>query len=40
MTHFQMSLVFVNMTFTKEDKILIDNLFEFKDYSARHLVRE
>ena len=30
----------VNMPFTKEDKILIKNLFELKDYNARHLVRE
>jgi len=28
------------MPFTKEDKILIKNLFELKGYNARHLVRE
>jgi len=28
------------MPFTKEDKILINNLFELKGYNARHLVRE
>ena len=27
------------MPFTKEDKILIKNLFELKGYNARHLVR-
>jgi len=30
----------VNMPFTKEDKILIKNLFELEGYNARHLVRE
>ena len=29
-----------NDTFTKEDKSLIKNLFEFKGYNAKHLVRE
>jgi len=28
------------MQFTKEDKILIKNLFELKDNNAKHLVRE
>jgi len=32
--------LFVNMPFTKEDKILITNLFELKGYNVRHLVRE
>jgi len=27
------------MPFTKEDKILIQNLFELKGYNAKHLVR-
>jgi len=27
------------MPFTKEDKILLKNLFELKGYNARHLVR-
>jgi len=40
MTHFQLHWLFVNMPFTKEDKILIKNLFELKGYNARHLVRE
>jgi len=40
MTHFQRPCLFVNMPFTKEDKILIKNLFELKGYNARHLVRE
>ena len=40
MTHFQSHCLLVNMPFTKEDKILIKNLFELKDYNARHLVRE
>jgi len=40
MTHFQCNWLFVNMPFTKEDKILIKNLFELKGYNARHLVRE
>jgi len=40
MTHFQRHWLFVNMPFTTEDKILVTNLFEFKDYNARHLVRE
>ena len=39
MTHFRQWL-FVNMLFTKEDKILIKNLFELKGYNARVLVRE
>ena len=38
MTHFQRHWLFVNMPFTKEDKILIKNLFELKGYNARHLV--
>jgi len=38
MTHFQHHWLFVNMPFSKEDKTLIKNLFELKDYSARHLV--
>jgi len=40
MTHFQRHCLLVNMPFTKEDKIRIKNLFELKDYNARHLVRE
>ena len=40
MTHFQCRCLLVNMPFTKEDKILIKNLFELKSYNARHLVRE
>jgi len=32
--------MFVNMPFTKEDKILIKNLFELKGYIARHLVKK
>ena len=40
MTHFQRHTLLVNMPFTKEDKILIKNLFELKGYNARHLVRE
>ena len=40
MTHFQRHWLFVNIPFTKEDKILIKNLFELKGYNARHLVRE
>jgi len=28
------------MPFTKEDKILVKNLFELKGYNARHLVTE
>ena len=38
-THFQRDWLFVNVQFTKEDKILIKNLFELKGYNARHLVR-
>jgi len=38
MTHFH--CLFVNMPFTKEDKILIKNLSELIGYIARHLVRE
>jgi len=34
------SLVVVNLPFTKEDKILIKNLFELKGYNANHLVRQ
>jgi len=40
MTHFQRHWLFVNMPFTKEDKVLIKNLFKLKGYNARHLVRE
>ena len=40
MTHFQRHSLLVNMPFTKDDKILIKNLFELKGYNARHLVRE
>jgi len=39
MIHFQRYWLFVNMPFTKEDKILLKNFFELKGYSARHLVR-
>jgi len=38
-TNFQCHWLFVKMPFTKEDKILIKNLFELKGYNARHLVR-
>ena len=40
MTHFQCHCLLINMPFTKEDKILIKNLFELKGYNARHLVRK
>jgi len=40
MTHFQLHCLLVNIPFTKEDKILIKNLFELKGYNAKHLVRE
>jgi len=40
MTHFQRHWLFVDMPFTKENKILIKNLFELKGYDARHLVIE
>jgi len=40
MTHFWRHWLFVNMPFTKEDKILIKNLFELKWYTAKQLVRE
>jgi len=40
MTRFYRHWLFVNMPFTKEDKILIKNLFELKGYNARHLLRE
>jgi len=40
MTHFQRHWLFVNMPFTKEDKILIKYLFEFKGYNVRYLVEE
>ena len=40
MTHFQRHCLLVNMPFTKEENILIKNLFELKGYNARHLVRE
>ena len=39
MTHFRCHWLFVNMPFSKEDKILITNLFELKVYNARYLVR-
>ena len=39
MTHFQRHWLLVNIPFTKEDKILIKNLFELNSYNARHLVR-
>ena len=39
MTHFERHWLFVNMQFTKEEKILIKNLFALKGYYARHLVR-
>jgi len=38
MTHFECHWLFVNMPFTKEDKILVKNLFELKGYNARNLV--
>ena len=34
MTHFQRHCLLVNMPFTKEDKIMIKNLFELKGYNA------
>jgi len=40
MTHFWRHWLIVNMTFTEEDKILINNLFYLKGYSGKHLVRE
>jgi len=40
MTHFQRHRLLVNMPFTKEDKILIKNLFDLKGYNATHLVSE
>ena len=40
MTHFQRHCLLVNMPFTKEDKIMIKNLFQLKGYNARHLVIE
>jgi len=40
MTHFQRHCLLVNIPFTKEDKILIKNLFDLKGYNAKHLVRE
>jgi len=39
MTHFQCHRLLVNMPFTKEDKILIKNLFELKGYNAREFQR-
>jgi len=38
--HFWCHWLFVNMPFTKEDKILFENLFELKGYDAKHLVRK
>jgi len=35
MTHFLMLSVFSNMTITKEDKILIKNLFSLECYNAK-----
>jgi len=40
MTHFQRNWLFVDMPFTKEDKILIKNLVVLIGYNAKHLVRE
>jgi len=40
MTHFQRHWLFVNMPFTKEDKILIKNLSELKGYNTKHLVKK
>jgi len=40
MTHFQRHWLFANTPFTKEDKILMKNLFGMKGYNAKHLVRE
>jgi len=37
MIHFQRYWLFVNMPFTKEDKIVIKNLSEL---NSKHLVRE
>ena len=39
MTYFKRHWLFVNMPFTKEDKIVIKSLFELKGYNARDLVR-
>jgi len=38
MTHFQRHWLFANMPFTKQDTILMKNLFELKGYNARYLV--
>jgi len=40
MPHFQRHSLLVSKPLTKEDKILIKNLYELKGYNARHLVRE
>jgi len=40
MTHFWRQWFFLNMPFTKEDKILIKKMFELKGYNDKHLVRE
>jgi len=39
MTHFQRHWLSVNMSFTKEDKILIKKI-QLKGYNAKHLIRE
>jgi len=38
MTHFQRHWFFVNLSFTKEDKILIKNLIELEGYNASQRV--
>jgi len=39
-THFWRQWLLVNMLFTEEHKILINNLFSLKGYSGEHLVRQ
>jgi len=40
MTHFWRHWLFVSMLFAKEATILINILFNIKDYNAKHLVRD
>ena len=40
MTHFQHHWLFVNMPFSKEDMILIKNLFDLKGCNAGNLVSQ
>ena len=37
--HFWRHWSFVNLPFTEEDKIFINNLFDLKAYNGKHLVR-